>query len=133
MSCYTKQGGYLKKKKKRKRECVCVSQLNDKALRTTIIFSRIPRQFSNLPSHHLMLGNSLGTTGSSYLETNPQGRKQSIWQEKTFHLFHYFYGRKHLLFYIIIFNKLHIFPSWRFGGNNEENRVRRKDLLHLSP
>jgi hypothetical protein len=79
-----------------------------------------------------MLGNSLGTTGSSYLETNPQGREQSIWWEKTFHLFHYFYVRKHLLFYVIIFNKLHIFPSWRFGGNNEENRVRIKDLLHLS-
>lgn len=68
----------------------------------------------------------LGTIGSSYMETNTLGRDPSIWWEKHCPCFIIFYGRKHLLFHIIIFKELHVGPSWTFGDNNEENRVKRK-------
>lgn len=67
------------------------------------------------------------------METIPLGRDASIGWEKHFACFVIFYGRKHLLFHIIIFRDLHMGPSWRFGGN-EKSRVRTKKCsVFISP
>lgn len=132
--CHITQSKVVTQKKKRERERVCLSQLNDKAARTPIISAEHQgsmRPFTPTLSSLDVCSNP-GTTQSSYLETNTLGTDQRIWWEKHFPCFIIFYGRKHLFFHIIIFKELHTGPSWRFGGNNEENRVRRKDLACLS-
>lgn len=72
-------------------------------------------QLSHPPSSRGVCGN-LGTSRSSYLETDSSGRDGSIWQEKHFTRFIIFYGRKHLLFHIIIFKELHKCPSGNHRG-----------------
>lgn len=59
---------------------------------------------------------NLGTTGSSYLETDSSGRESSIWQEKYFTRFIILYGRKHLLFHTITFKEFHKCPSGSYRG-----------------